>query len=232
VRGGHGSLCLRNCLERRPDLEREAELSRRMAEVASRKPGFISYKSYVASDGDAIRVIRFDSREALKAGGTIRPTGKRGRKPHASTTSFGPKTARSSTTTSGSMEFCVPVVRGRGDAEALLPEGMGELGRLGQSGVDLPCHDQDTTRRSARPSRTAWLRCRIGSAKARSPCPRRNDRCHFVAPSRGLRFLRENESPALAGPSADGRCWAQSLLLISGFSLPVGERVGERRERV
>jgi heme-degrading monooxygenase HmoA len=38
-----------------------------MAEVASRKPGFISYKSYVASDGDAIRVIRFDSREALKS---------------------------------------------------------------------------------------------------------------------------------------------------------------------
>jgi heme-degrading monooxygenase HmoA len=48
------------------DLDREAELSRRMAEVASRKRGFISYKSYVASDGDAIGIIRFESREALK----------------------------------------------------------------------------------------------------------------------------------------------------------------------
>ena len=44
------------------DLDREAELSRRMAEVASRKRGFISYKSYVASDGDAIGIIRFESR--------------------------------------------------------------------------------------------------------------------------------------------------------------------------
>jgi hypothetical protein len=33
------------------DFEREAALSRRMAKVASRRPGFISYKSYVAPDG-------------------------------------------------------------------------------------------------------------------------------------------------------------------------------------
>jgi hypothetical protein len=37
-----------------------------MAEVASRQPAFISYKSYVAPDGDAIGIIRFASREALK----------------------------------------------------------------------------------------------------------------------------------------------------------------------
>lgn len=49
------------------DLEREAQLSRRMAEVVSGRPGFISYKSYVADDGDEIGIIRFESREALKA---------------------------------------------------------------------------------------------------------------------------------------------------------------------
>jgi heme-degrading monooxygenase HmoA len=49
------------------DLDRELELSRRMAETVSRRPGFISYKSYVAADGDEIGIIRFESREALKA---------------------------------------------------------------------------------------------------------------------------------------------------------------------
>ena len=48
------------------DMEREARLSRRMAQVACRKPGFISYKSYVAPDGEQIGIIRFESREALK----------------------------------------------------------------------------------------------------------------------------------------------------------------------
>ncbi len=47
--------------------EREAELSRHMAQIASRRPGFISYKSYLAADGDEIGIIRFESREALKA---------------------------------------------------------------------------------------------------------------------------------------------------------------------
>ena len=49
------------------DLERELGLVRRMAEVVSRRPGFISYKSYVAPDGDEIGIIRFESLEALKA---------------------------------------------------------------------------------------------------------------------------------------------------------------------
>ena len=49
------------------DMEREAALARRMAETVSRRPGFISYKSYAAADGDRIGIIRFESREALKA---------------------------------------------------------------------------------------------------------------------------------------------------------------------
>jgi heme-degrading monooxygenase HmoA len=48
------------------DLARELELVRRMAGVASRLPGFISYKSYTAPDGEEIGIIRFDSKEALK----------------------------------------------------------------------------------------------------------------------------------------------------------------------
>jgi hypothetical protein len=51
------------------DLEREAQLSRRMAEVVSGRPGFISYKSYVADDGDEIGIIgRRRHRPALCAG--------------------------------------------------------------------------------------------------------------------------------------------------------------------
>jgi heme-degrading monooxygenase HmoA len=49
------------------DLAREARLSRRMAEIVSQRPGFISYKSYVAPDGEQIGIIRFESRAALKA---------------------------------------------------------------------------------------------------------------------------------------------------------------------
>jgi heme-degrading monooxygenase HmoA len=49
------------------DLDRELDLSRQMADVVSRRPGFISYKSYVAEDGDVIGIIRFESLEALKA---------------------------------------------------------------------------------------------------------------------------------------------------------------------
>ena len=49
------------------DWEREARLSRRMAEIVSRRPGFISYKSYVASDGEEVGIIRFESRDALKS---------------------------------------------------------------------------------------------------------------------------------------------------------------------
>jgi heme-degrading monooxygenase HmoA len=49
------------------DLDREARLSRRMAEIVSGRPGFISYKSYVAPDGEEIGIIRFESRDALKS---------------------------------------------------------------------------------------------------------------------------------------------------------------------
>jgi heme-degrading monooxygenase HmoA len=49
------------------DLELEAHLTRKMADAASKTPGFISYKSYRADDGDEVGLIRFVSREALKA---------------------------------------------------------------------------------------------------------------------------------------------------------------------
>ena len=48
------------------DAEREAALSRRMAEIVSGQPGFISYKAYIAPDGEQIGIIRFESRDALK----------------------------------------------------------------------------------------------------------------------------------------------------------------------
>ena len=47
--------------------EREARLSDRLYEVGRSMPGFISYKTYTAEDGEEIGVIRFDSRESLDA---------------------------------------------------------------------------------------------------------------------------------------------------------------------
>jgi heme-degrading monooxygenase HmoA len=49
------------------DLDLEARLTREMAEVVSRMPGFISYKTYRAEDGEEVGLIRFASRAALKA---------------------------------------------------------------------------------------------------------------------------------------------------------------------
>jgi heme-degrading monooxygenase HmoA len=44
--------------------EEEAE-SERMWRIVSAMPGFVSYKGYVAEDGERIAVVRFESREAL-----------------------------------------------------------------------------------------------------------------------------------------------------------------------
>ena len=44
--------------------EEEAE-SERMWKIVAAMPGFISYKSYAAEDGERIAVVRFESREAL-----------------------------------------------------------------------------------------------------------------------------------------------------------------------
>ena len=49
------------------DFDLETRLTREMAEVASRMPGFISYKNYRADDGDEVGIIRFASRAALQA---------------------------------------------------------------------------------------------------------------------------------------------------------------------
>ncbi len=45
----------------------EAKLSNRLRPILERMPGFISYKVYVADDGEEVGIIRFDSREHLDA---------------------------------------------------------------------------------------------------------------------------------------------------------------------
>ena len=47
------------------DLEEEARLGAELLRELERLPGFISYHSYVAEDGEVLGVIRFESREAL-----------------------------------------------------------------------------------------------------------------------------------------------------------------------
>ncbi len=43
----------------------EAELVAKLEPILRQMPGFISYKHYVAEDGEEIGIIRFDSRESL-----------------------------------------------------------------------------------------------------------------------------------------------------------------------
>lgn len=45
--------------------EEEAKLDARLEPVLRALPGFISYKVYVADDGEEIGILRFDTREAL-----------------------------------------------------------------------------------------------------------------------------------------------------------------------
>jgi heme-degrading monooxygenase HmoA len=47
--------------------EREERLSDKLLPIVKAMPGFISMKSYTATDGEEIGVIRFESREALDA---------------------------------------------------------------------------------------------------------------------------------------------------------------------
>lgn len=49
------------------DLEDYRRASARMQELVATVPGFISYNSYRAEDGETIAVVRFDSAEALDA---------------------------------------------------------------------------------------------------------------------------------------------------------------------
>jgi heme-degrading monooxygenase HmoA len=47
--------------------EREALLDGPLEEALRAHPGFISYKTYVAHDGESIGLMRFETREALDA---------------------------------------------------------------------------------------------------------------------------------------------------------------------
>ncbi|MDP9331600.1 MAG: antibiotic biosynthesis monooxygenase [Actinomycetota bacterium] len=49
------------------DGESESKATDRMWSIVSAMPGFISYKSYKSDDGEAIAVVRFESRDALDA---------------------------------------------------------------------------------------------------------------------------------------------------------------------
>lgn len=47
------------------DQEALAQLGERMYELASSMPGYISYKDFVAEDGENVSVVEFESLEAL-----------------------------------------------------------------------------------------------------------------------------------------------------------------------
>jgi len=49
------------------DLEDYRRASARMRELVATVPGFISYNSYRAEDGETVAIVRFDSEEALDA---------------------------------------------------------------------------------------------------------------------------------------------------------------------
>ncbi len=44
-----------------------AEVGQRMYELASSMPGFLSYKDFVAEDGEGVTIIEFESMEAVDA---------------------------------------------------------------------------------------------------------------------------------------------------------------------
>lgn len=45
--------------------EELAQVSRRMLDLASSMPGFLSYKDFVAEDGENVSIVEFESLEAL-----------------------------------------------------------------------------------------------------------------------------------------------------------------------
>ncbi len=44
-----------------------AEMGQRMYSLAARMPGFLSYKDFVADDGENVSIVEFDTLEALAA---------------------------------------------------------------------------------------------------------------------------------------------------------------------
>jgi heme-degrading monooxygenase HmoA len=52
----------------RPGVENEiVKMGQRMFELASSMPGFLSYKDFVAEDGENVSIVEFDSLETLAA---------------------------------------------------------------------------------------------------------------------------------------------------------------------
>ncbi len=57
----------RNRLAADLDVEEYQRRSAALYDIASRLPGFRSFRSYTAADGERLALIEFESREALKA---------------------------------------------------------------------------------------------------------------------------------------------------------------------
>ena len=52
----------------KPGVEREIEpLGARLYELATRMPGYVSYREYQAADGASVAIVEFESAEALQA---------------------------------------------------------------------------------------------------------------------------------------------------------------------
>ena len=52
----------------KPGYEREMEaLGARMYELASRMPGYVSYREYQAADGEGVAIVEFESAATLQA---------------------------------------------------------------------------------------------------------------------------------------------------------------------
>jgi len=52
----------------KPGYEQEMEaLGARMYELASRMPGYVSYREYQAADGEGVAIVEFESAAALQA---------------------------------------------------------------------------------------------------------------------------------------------------------------------
>ena len=52
----------------KPGVEQEIDaLGARMYELASRMPGYVSYREYQAADGEGVAVVEFESMATLKA---------------------------------------------------------------------------------------------------------------------------------------------------------------------
>jgi len=51
----------------RPDAKDYPDMAARMSELASRMPGYISHKGFVAEDGERVTLVEFESEEAQRA---------------------------------------------------------------------------------------------------------------------------------------------------------------------